>query len=169
MPDSSSEAYLFRADYNHVKWSRLSEARRLQARSVALEIFPVPGKPLSDLASRGIMLAHSFASDLFTKLPMDFNERSIPERDVLVAGTYALRPLHTPVGWMAVIDADYISSFISLISEGVGALWACYDVTVRKIPAGWATSDIAPFVPYLRDDRTTADIYWYMTPTNWSG
>ncbi|NJM05162.1 hypothetical protein HC891_01385 [Candidatus Gracilibacteria bacterium] len=145
MQDSSSEAYLIRADYNHVKWSRLSEARRLQARTVALEMFPVPGKPLGDLAVRGVLLAHSFASDLFTKLPMNFNDRPVPERDVLVAGTYALRPLHTPVGWMTVVDADYLSPFIGLMSEGIGALWALYDVTVRKVPAGWTTSDIAPF------------------------
>jgi hypothetical protein len=55
------------------------------------------------------------------------------------------------IGWIAMIDVAYYTEFVNQMGGVDGPLWTMYDIEV--IP--------------LNADRTTKDVYDFMTPVNW--
>lgn len=55
------------------------------------------------------------------------------------------------IGWVAIVDRAYFEQFVERMGGRSGPLWSMYDIAV--IP--------------LNGDRTTKDVYEFMTPVNW--
>jgi hypothetical protein len=56
------------------------------------------------------------------------------------------------MGWIAVVDYSSYEKFVEALGGKKGPLWRMYDIEV--IP--------------LNNDRTTQDVYDFMTPVSWA-
>lgn len=133
----------------------------------APEEHPLPYPP-------GVRMVQTFYSSFHSRVPASFEQKSAKmgqrewdERDALVLQMLEELPpkitdastsevgleLDEPrVGWMAIIDAEAFPLFVVAMGGKTGPLCRMYDL--QLIP--------------LNDDRTTADIYSFMTPVHWS-
>lgn len=161
--------YLISASYNWAKWNELSDAERYEAREVALRLFPTDrAMTMDDLREQqGILRASSFASDIFGRLPSDYNQRERSERELLLAIAYSMKPAKTPIGWMVVLPPDQLRAYIGRMNSATSALWRMYDVVIRPLVDG-SEREIQAAVPALRNDPDPFSIYLYMTPSNWN-
>lgn len=90
-------------------------------------------------------------------------------RDLIVDRIYTSQPPQTPVGWMVVVDAEKLASYVDRMG-GKGdqkGLWPVFNIEILPLAAGWDEKHVWRKVPPLRDDANTKDIYDFMTPTNW--
>jgi hypothetical protein len=56
------------------------------------------------------------------------------------------------IGWIALVEAEQFMPFVERLGGKDGPLWHMYDI------------DIVP----LNDDKSTKDIYAFMTPISWN-
>jgi hypothetical protein len=169
------QAYLIIACYDHNRWKLLNVLERQAAHGVAEQLFPYEKAERLPFPE-GVRLIRTFCSGvparippgLVTNKPMEqMSEEEWKERDLQVGQILASLPRKIPstevtgpgtevdeagVGWIAVVDAGYLSSFVAKMGGETGPLWNMYDIEI--IP--------------LNDDQTTADIYELMTPVNWN-
>jgi hypothetical protein len=169
-------AYLIIARYNRDKWNYLAKMHQDEAHETAEVVFPehdpldLPqNKPASGTLHmdeeplKGVRMLHSFHSNMFAMLierlkdnetpPTGTKEASEVVDDLFVirkspAGTHEKDP---GIGWFAVVEAAYFPAFVNHLGTKEGPLWRMYDIEV--IP--------------LNDDKTTKDIYAFMTPVSW--
>jgi hypothetical protein len=169
---TTPRAYLIVAVYNLANYRSLDAAQHQQARTVALKLFPAAAyggasSPVATLAAKGVLKASSFASDLFSRLPGDYDMASATDQRAAIEAAYALGPLQTPIGWMAVVQEDRFLEYAAAMGSEGTAFVRMYDIDVRSLAAGWTPHEVAQRTPALRNDKSTDDIYWFMTPTNW--
>lgn len=164
------KAYLIIAFYNRKKWNYLRKDEREDAEHAADVLFPEEDRPLTDLAEQGVLLAHSFDSELFTTVPGGYFNVPQELKDLVIDGFYATQSLTTRVGWMAVVADECFSAYVrQMRGNGRGkGLWPVYDIEVIPLDEGWTDEDIICRVPSLRDDQSTQEIYEFMTPTSWN-
>jgi hypothetical protein len=127
---------------------------------------PVAAKSVSLI--KGVRLVHSFHTGAFVEIEEKIVGEKQPEHvkvrlsqtddieeqkkqvSLLLAapGTDTKDP---GMGWIAVIDASSYEPFVEAMGGKKGPLWRMYDIEV--IP--------------LNNDRTTQDVYDFMTPVSW--
>jgi hypothetical protein len=169
----NAPAYLVVARYNRSKWRQLDVSdynEREEAEEVAEELFPEEpnSKPLEDLKERGILLARTFASELFEEIDTPlYQSMSNEQKNLYLNGIYASRTLDVPVGWMTVVDANAFFSFTEWLNSEKGVFWRVFDIEISPLKAGWTELSIAGRVPALRNDTTTNEFYMFMTPRSW--
>jgi hypothetical protein len=96
------------------------------------------------------------------------NDISRDVRDQIVDRIYATQPPETPVGWMVVVDKEHFPAYIQRM-RGAGnekGLWAVFDIEIFPLE-DWSEEQIRSKVPQLSEDKTTQQIYDFMTPTSW--
>jgi hypothetical protein len=131
-----------------------------------------PEKPPPDL--KGVRMLHSFHTNMFAwlheKIP-DIDEHGTNRLAEPPSEDGGATPPKTPgqivdemmrasgteyddpgIGWLAVVDKSDFPAFIERMGGKAGPLWRLYDIEI--IP--------------LNQDRTTWDIYKFMTPVSWN-
>lgn len=118
---------------------------------------------------KGVRLLHSFHTGAFAEieekiigetLPAHvkvelFQTANVDEQKKLVNLLLAAPGTDTKdpgMGWIAVVDASSYEQFVEKLGGKKGPLWRMYDIEV--IP--------------LNNDRTTLDVYDFMTPVSWA-
>ena len=172
---TSLGAYLLVARYNRDKWVHLAKLDQDTAHHTAEDVFPEDDRhylpqmltrtaPGQDLL-QGVQMLHTFHSDIFATLMERIAEndtapeqRKKKEVTDITDEVFAIRgaPARTHekdpgIGWFAVVEANSFASFVERLGGREGPLWRMYDMEV--IP--------------LNDDKTTQDIYDFMTPVSW--
>ncbi|HEX5688915.1 MAG TPA: hypothetical protein VFX76_02885 [Roseiflexaceae bacterium] len=170
--------YLIIARYNRDKWNHLATIDQTEAHERAEIVFPEDDA--RDLPQnltratmrqyeadplRGVQMLRSFHTSAFASLIERLAENEKPPEDrpkktptQVVDTLFAMRkaPAGTNekdpgIGWVAVVEATFLASFVEQLGGKDGPLWRMYDI------------DVIP----LNDDKTTKDIYAFMTPVNW--
>jgi hypothetical protein len=186
--------YLIIAEYDRKKWNSLSNGKTLgpdrtanhrEAEDHAKTLFPYQRKQSTTAMNEpavlggqeqesyeqelplpyppGVLLVHTFHTGIHAKIA----ERNVQEmgtdeeKQAVVDEIYSafnkrIPPSETEeedpgIGWVAVVHRDSLKQFLNMMGGRDGALWGIYKM--RVIP--------------LNEDNTTADIYTFMTPTNW--
>jgi hypothetical protein len=174
MATTNGPAYLVTARYNRDKWRQLDITEyneRENAEEVAEALFPEDpnAKDLEALKEQGVLLARTYASELFDEIGSElYQSMSDEQKNVYLNGIYASRTLDVPVGWMAVVDANAFFSFAKWLNSENGVFWRVFDIEISPLNAGWSELSIAGRVPRLREDVTTHDFYMFMTPRSWN-
>jgi hypothetical protein len=160
MSGTTPGSYLVIARYgpaNWAKWKNTPLDRKLDARSHAMDLFPLEPDPLPPA---GMQVAHAFHTGIFTEIPNDFPEKPEAEQIRILDSVFTTQRDKAPgtdekdpsVGWVALIDAARFSSFVERMGGRAGPLWQMYDIEV--IP--------------LNNDQNTKDIYDFMTTIHWA-
>jgi hypothetical protein len=151
--------YLLIARYNRQKWNSLSAAEQEEAHETAEVLFPEQPKQKSlPLASEGVPVLHSFHTGIFPLLhdKIASNPSQSPSaivNDIFATWQPPAAEIRDPgIGWLAMLDAEQLGAFVKHMGGREGPLWRMYDIEV--IP--------------LNDDRSTQDIYAFMTPISWN-
>jgi hypothetical protein len=171
--------YLVIARYNRDRWNHLAGMDQLAAHKTAEKVFPedderelpqnlagMTVKHLENDPLKGVQMLRSFHTSLFSMLIDRLAENDLPpERkpkktptevvDAMMVVPSSPADTHEEdpgIGWLAIVDSAYLPSFVAHLGGREGPLWRMYDIEV--IP--------------LNDDKTTKDIYAFMTPVNWN-
>ncbi|GAB4109917.1 MAG: hypothetical protein Fur005_08460 [Roseiflexaceae bacterium] len=118
-----------------------------------------------------LRIAQTFASDLFAKMDFFYQGQAEPARELkelYVDMIYSSSPIFPPVGWMEVVHAADFASYIAKISQNNSILWKIFDIEIFPFPNGWRESDVVAKLPALNGNISTDDVYYRMTPRNWS-
>jgi hypothetical protein len=182
-------AYLIIASYNRGKWKELGPDQQREAHRRAELLFPEYGNPMAqsmgvltpssmlpveekgialpDIGTLpipgvlGVQMMRSFHSGIHTQIPNPLPDDRKEEvlstifEEFKNGGIYAPGVTADPdpgIGWVAVVEAAQFDAFVDHMGGREGPLWYMYDITV--IP--------------LNADRTTKDVYDFMTPVHWN-
>ncbi len=177
MEATNAKAYLLIARFNYEKWKELTDEEHDMAEETAEEMFPERPNPLPQYDPnaqdtlphmKGVREVHTFASDVYARLPEGYSMRSREEKIAILEPIYATQRPKPPVGWMVVVDADHVARFLDMMGYHEGFLWRMFDIEILPLKDGWTTDDVYGRVPAVNDDKTTNDIYSSMTIRNWN-
>jgi hypothetical protein len=158
---TSLQTFLVIARYSREKWIALGESKQEQAHETAEVVFPEEEPEIRQLPldSEGVPVLRSFHTGIFATLKeqiaSDTSQRTPSQIVDEIMTTW--RPPSAEVtdpgiGWVAMIEADRFPAFVERMGGRQGPLWQMYDIEV--IP--------------LNGDRTTKDVYDFMTPVSWN-
>jgi len=152
--------YLLIARYNRQKWNNLSVSEQHKAHETAEELFPeAPQQKNLPLAGEGVLALQTFHSDLFGLLHDKIAGNTTPGKAPSDIANELFANWQPPaadikdpgIGWLAILDAKQLDEFVKSMGGREGPLWRMYDIEI--IP--------------LNNDRSTQDIYDFMTPVSW--
>ena len=157
MAPTAPGAYLIIAHYDRNKWLTLSSEERKQAEKQAEAMFSEEAKsfPLRE----GLIRAYTFYTGIHAAIPNYMVKLSEDQREKILNPIFAEPRDKAPgtevkdpgVGFIALVDANQLSSFAELLDNTYSPIGKMYRTQV--IP--------------LNDDQNTEDIYQLMTPVHW--
>ncbi len=181
-------AYLIIARYNRGKWKELRPDQQREAHERAEDLFPEDGNPMAqsmgvltpssmlpveegialpDMGTLpipgvpGVQMMRSFHSGIHEKIPNNLQDENKEEVLRVIFEDFGSGQIYAPgvttdpdpgIGWVVVVEAARFDLFVEHMGGREGPLWYMYDITV--IP--------------LNADRTTKDVYEFMTPVHWN-